>query len=31
MEEERTLAALERKIQRKIYGTVKENELWKFD
>ena len=28
MEEERTLAVFERKILRKIYGPVKENELW---
>jgi len=30
MEEERTLAVLERKILRKIYGPVKENELWRI-
>ena len=29
MEEERALAVFERKILRKIYGRVKENELWK--
>ena len=29
MEEERTLAVFERKILRKIYGPVKENELWR--
>ena len=29
MEEERALAAFERKILRKIYGPVKENELWR--
>jgi len=29
MEEERALAAFERKILRKICGPVKENELWK--
>ena len=30
MEEERVLAAFERKILRKIYGPVKENELWRI-
>ena len=30
MEEERALAVFERKILRKIYGPVKENELWKI-
>jgi len=30
MEEERTLAVFERKILRKIYGPVKENELWRI-
>jgi len=30
MEEERALAAFERKILRKIYGPVKENELWRI-
>ena len=29
MEEERALAIFERKILRKIYGPVKENELWR--
>ena len=29
MEEERALALFERKILRKIYGPVKENELWR--
>ena len=29
-EEERTLAVFERKILRKIYGPVKENELWRI-
>ena len=29
MEEERALAVFERKILRKIYGPVKENELWR--
>ena len=29
MEEERELAAFERKTLRKIYGPVKENELWR--
>jgi hypothetical protein len=28
MEEERVLAVFERKILRKMYGPVKENELW---
>jgi hypothetical protein len=28
--EERTLAVFERKILRKIYGVVKENELWRI-
>jgi hypothetical protein len=31
MEEERALAVFESKILRKIYGSVKGNELWKFD
>ena len=30
MEEERALAVFERKILRKIYGSVKENELWRI-
>jgi hypothetical protein len=30
MEEERTLAVSERKILLKIYGPVKENELWRI-
>ena len=30
MEEEKTLAVFERKILRKIYGPVKENELWRI-
>ena len=30
MGEERALAVFERKILRKIYGTVKENELWRI-
>jgi hypothetical protein len=30
MEEERTLTEFERKILRKIYGPVKENELWRI-
>ena len=30
MEEERELAVFERKILRKIYGLVKENELWRI-
>ena len=30
MEEERTLAVFERKILQKIYGPVKENELWRI-
>jgi hypothetical protein len=30
MEEERVLAVFERKILRKIYGSVKENELWRI-
>ena len=30
MEEERTLAVFERKILRKVYGPVKENELWRI-
>lgn len=30
MEEERTLAVFERKILRKIYGPVKEKELWRI-
>jgi hypothetical protein len=29
VEEEKTLAIFERKILRKIYGPVKENELWR--
>ena len=29
MEEERALTVFERKILRKIYGPVKENELWR--
>ena len=29
MEEERALAVFEKKILRKIYGLVKENELWR--
>ena len=29
MEEERAIAVFERKILRKIYGPVKENELWR--
>ena len=29
MEEERALALFERKILRKIYGPMKENELWR--
>ena len=29
MEEERALAVHERKILRKIYGSVRENELWR--
>ena len=29
MEEERALAVFERKISWKIYGPVKENELWR--
>jgi hypothetical protein len=29
MEEERVLAVFERKILRKIYGPVKEKELWR--
>jgi hypothetical protein len=28
VEEERTLGIFERKVLRKIYGPVKENELW---
>jgi len=31
MEEGRALAVFEKNILRKIYGPVKENELWKFD
>jgi hypothetical protein len=30
MEEERVLAVSERKMLRKIYGLVKENELWRI-
>jgi ribosomal protein S28E/S33 len=30
MDKERVLAASERKILRKIYGPVKENELWRI-
>jgi len=30
IEEERALAVFERKILRKIYGSVKENELWRI-
>jgi hypothetical protein len=30
MEEERALAVFETKILRKIYGPVKENELWRI-
>jgi hypothetical protein len=30
MEEERALAVFERKNLRKIYGPVKENELWRI-
>jgi len=30
MEEQRALAVFERKIFRKIYGPVKENELWRI-
>ena len=30
MEDERALAVFERKILRKIYGPVKENELWRI-
>ena len=30
MGEERALAVFERKILRKIYGPVKENELWRI-
>jgi len=30
MEEERALAVFERKIFRKIYGPVKEKELWRI-
>ena len=30
MEEERALAVFERKILRKTYGPVKENELWRI-
>jgi hypothetical protein len=30
MEEERVLTVFERKILRKIYGPVKENELWRI-
>ena len=30
MEEERALAIFERKILRKIYGPMKENELWRI-
>jgi hypothetical protein len=30
MEEERALAVFEREILRKIYGLMKENELWRI-
>jgi len=30
LEEERALAVFERKIQRKIYGPMKEKELWRI-
>jgi hypothetical protein len=30
VEEERALAVFEREILRKIYGAVKENELWRI-
>ena len=30
MKEERALVVFERKIPRKIYGPVKENELWRI-
>ena len=30
MEEERALAVFEKKILQKIYGLVKENELWRI-
>jgi hypothetical protein len=30
MEEERSLAVFERKILWKVYGPVKENELWRI-
>jgi hypothetical protein len=30
MEEERALAVFERKMLRKIYGPVKENEIWRI-
>ena len=30
MEEERALALFERKILQKIYGRVKENDLWRI-
>ena len=30
MEEERALAVFERKILRRIYGPVKENDLWRI-
>jgi hypothetical protein len=30
MEEERVLTVFERKILRKMYGPVKENELWRI-
>ena len=30
MEEERVVAVFERKILRKIYGPVKENDLWRI-
>jgi hypothetical protein len=30
MEEERALAVFERKVLRKIYGAVKENEMWRI-
>ena len=30
MEQEKALAVFERKIRRKIYGPVKEKELWRI-
>jgi hypothetical protein len=30
LEEERALAVIERKILRKVYGPVKENEIWRI-